>query len=47
MPPGRYVMLGDNRQSSCDSRAWGSVPRENLIGKVIATYWPPQRISLH
>jgi signal peptidase I len=47
VPPGRYVMLGDNRQSSCDSRAWGSVPRKNLIGKVIATYWPPQRLSLH
>ena len=47
VPPGRYVMLGDNRQSSCDSRAWGSVPRRNLIGKVIATYWPPQRLSLH
>ena len=47
VPPGHYIMLGDNRQSSCDSRAWGTVPRENLIGKVIATYWPPQRISLH
>jgi signal peptidase I len=47
VPPGHYVMLGDNRQSSCDSRAWGTVPRDNFIGKVITTYWPPQRLSLH
>jgi LPXTG-motif cell wall-anchored protein len=38
-------MMGDNRANSCDSRAWGAVPREDLIGEVFATYWPPNRIS--
>jgi signal peptidase I len=46
VPENGYFMMGDNRAQSCDSREWGSVPRENLIGKVFATYWPPNRISL-
>ena len=42
---GNYLMLGDNRASSCDSRRWGTVPRKNLIGPVFAIYWPPSRIG--
>ena len=46
VPANGYFMMGDNRAQSCDSREWGSVPRGNLIGKVFATYWPPNRISV-
>ena len=46
VPPGHYFMAGDNRRNSCDSRVWGPVQRENLIGPVFAIYWPVTRISL-
>jgi signal peptidase I len=46
IPKDNYFMMGDNRQSSCDSRRWGTVPRANIIGKVFAIYWPPQRIRI-
>jgi signal peptidase I len=45
IPEGQYFMMGDNRLQSCDSREWGPVPRDNLIGPVFALYWPPQRIG--
>ena len=43
---GQYFMLGDNRRQSCDSRIWGALDEDNIIGEVFAIYWPPQRIGL-
>ena len=45
IPNDMYLMEGDNRAHSCDSRVWGLVPRESIIGKVFLTYWPPGRIG--
>jgi len=46
IPPDHYFMMGDNRGESDDSRYWGSVPRDWIIGKAFATYWPPDRIGI-
>jgi signal peptidase I len=39
VPPTHYFAMGDNRDSSLDSRYWGFVPRENIIGKPLIIYW--------
>ena len=39
VPPGFVFAMGDNRDSSLDSRYWGFVPRENIIGKPLIIYW--------
>ncbi len=46
VPPDHYFMMGDNRGASDDSRFWGPVPRDWIIGGAFATYWPPDRVGL-
>lgn len=46
IPAGRFLVLGDNRSSSCDSRVWGFLERDRIVGPMIATYWPVDRISI-
>jgi len=45
IPLGKYIVMGDNRLESDDSRHWGWVPEENIIGEVWLNYWPLPKIN--
>ena len=45
VPPDHFFMMGDNRGQSDDSRYWGPVPKDWIIGQAFSTYWPPKRIG--
>jgi signal peptidase I len=49
VPPASYFAMGDNRDSSLDSRYWGFVPRDHIIGKPLIIYWsydaPTERLA--
>ncbi|MEA3485610.1 MAG: signal peptidase I [Candidatus Aerophobetes bacterium] len=46
VPPRSLFAMGDNRDSSEDSRYWGFVPEDNLIGETFLIYWPPWHIGI-
>ena len=45
VPQGNYFVLGDNRDDSEDSRYWGFVPRENIIGRPLLIYWSARNLD--
>jgi len=45
VPPGYIFVLGDNRNRSHDSHAWGFVPRKELVGRVLFIFWPLNRMG--
>ena len=46
IPSNRYFMMGDNRADSDDSRNWGPITKDQMIGVAFMSYWPPNRISI-
>jgi signal peptidase I len=46
VPVDSLFVLGDNRNRSSDSHSWGMVPLENVIGKALVVYWPPENWQL-
>ena len=46
VPSNSYFVMGDNRKQSNDSRDWGTVPLEYIVGRAWVRYWPPHQMSI-
>ena len=46
IPAGQYFVMGDNRNSSSDSRVFGPIKREAIVGKAFVKIWPPTRLDV-
>jgi signal peptidase I len=46
VPNGYLFVLGDNRNDSSDSHAWGFLPIQNVVGKALLIYWPPNEWAM-
>lgn len=46
IPQGEYFVVGDNREASSDSREWGPVGMDDVVGRAFFVYWPPERLHV-